>query len=64
MVGVGVIAPLLLISQIILLYSLFPPFLGNGESEACGYMKLLGILPERGETYEVLAHKDSGGEAV
>lgn len=58
------VAPLLLIGWLTLPYPLFLPFWSDGEVTACGYIKLPGILPGRGEANEVLANKDSKDEAV
>lgn len=56
----GGVALLFLIGQLTLLYLLFPPFWGDEEAAACGYIK----LPGRGGVCEVLANRDSRSREV
>lgn len=58
--GGGCIVFPLLIGRFTLLYLLVSPFWGVGEAAVCGYVKLPGILPGRGEVHEVLANKVLG----
>lgn len=52
--GGGCKAFLLMIGQFTLLYPVFSPFWGVEEAAACGYIKLPGRIPGRGDMHGVL----------